>query len=465
MSSYGKFDSGDLQGNYSRVFTSEQYFKRLITDIQKVLNRKLSDSEKMYTIQYIQRQDPVIFANDPNTIHKTITNYLVNKISMYDCNTDDTFDIHEQLKREIGATADADASVVATAPVANPSDVTSILGISTLSGLQAAFMPATSSSKKTAYLFLDSRYRVQNNSTGNTFQWNYVDNNNLSQGSVNSNNNIQNIIAMRTRSIKLPYNVTADNPYNRLTMFIQEFTSQSFIAHENTNFHFIFETTVHDKYIDLNIRRDGESVYVFTTPISSLNTITLSFASPLQNVTLDPDSAVIQATGYGIPAGIQFTTPSPHNLGAGDTVYISGFTTTNPINDINAISAINYVNGIQVFIVDPMNFTIPVNTTTIYGQGPGTVSVTNGALNIVGVGTTFLNTFNVNDSINILEVQYLIASITDQFNLTLAYAYAGNTNTGLTYYKDNRVGTLLCSVYYASKRFFVSMEFDYLASS
>ena len=72
-----------------------------------------------------------------------------------------------------------------------------------------------------------------------------------SQGTVNAIGNIRDITALRIFPIKLPYNSYIDNDYTRVTIFIQEISAQSFIGQENRRFHFMFSTTVDDRWINL----------------------------------------------------------------------------------------------------------------------------------------------------------------------------------------------------------------------
>lgn len=65
-------------------------------------------------------------------------------------------------------------------------------------------------------------------------------------------------------------------------------------------------------------------------------------------------------------------------------------------------------------------------------SAPGTISVTNGIKNIVGTSTTFTQ-YQAYDTLWILGVPYLIATITDDTHLALKVNYAGSTASGVAY--------------------------------
>ncbi|GAP40069.1 DUF7507 domain-containing protein [Flexilinea flocculi] len=72
-------------------------------------------------------------------------------------------------------------------------------------------------------------------------------------------------------------------------------------------------------------------------------------------------------------------------------------------------------------------------------QLTGTIAVTQGSDSVTGTGTLFTSELTVGDSISIDNNDYKVASITDDFHLTLTAPYAGDTNSGLSYYTEGIV--------------------------
>lgn len=64
-------------------------------------------------------------------------------------------------------------------------------------------------------------------------------------------------------------------------------------------------------------------------------------------------------------------------------------------------------------------------------QVTGTLAVTNNSIFVTGTGTTFTTQLKVNGLISINSVNYVIASIGSNTNLTLSIPYAGTTDSGL----------------------------------
>jgi len=455
--------------NYNRLFNNPKFIGDLLDNIRSKLGRILMTPEKQYIVSYLKSVDPRILNKPPNIVMQILEKEILEKLTKMNC-VEDEVNIHDLLKQEIGA-SNEDVNVSAdtlsnqqsfttqvTNNFANAVDIASILGTKSLDAFKSMF--SAGGGVKTAYLLLDTRYRVLDNDGRNQFKWNFSSTSNTIQGSVNAIGDIENITAMRVAPFKMPYNTQGDNDYDRITMNIQEFSAQSFIAQENRRFHFMFPTFVSDRYINMVLPRDIDGEYKFTQPITRLDSITIDFASPLDPLIFDTDRRNMLLTSYGTIT--TFMAADNHNLETGDLVYITNFTTANPNLDTPIISAINNVNGVVATFINATSISIEVSTVNLRYTGVGTISVTNGSAVITGAGTTFISMFSFNDFISILGVKYRITVITSDTSITISTVYAGTTGAGLAYLKDNTLPAMNPSFYFGSKRMFIPMQFDYI---
>lgn len=453
--------------NYNRLFNNSQFIGTLLANVRNKMGRELLKPEQMYIINYLKSIDPVIFRQPPADILALLVKQITEKFVKHPCYEEPT-DIHEMLKTEIGAStedikteSDTNFTSQITNNFANSVDIQSILGSKTFNDLKNIFNPAAV--KKYQYILMDTRYRVLDNDGRSVFKWNFTSNTTTVQGSVNAVGDIQNITSIRAFPMRMPYNTKADNDYQRVTMFIQEFSAQSFIAQENRRYHFMFEMNVNDRWIDLKAPRDADCIFRFKTPVSRIDSLNITFGSPLQPITFDDDRRNMLVTSYGTV--ITFQSTDPHNLETGDLVYITYFNTGNPNGDQNIISGVGDPEGIVATYIDDTHISIAVNASSLQSVGAGTISVTNNSTNVIGVGTTFQTLFVNNDIIEILGVKYAIFSITDNFNLVLKTVYAGTTAGGLAYSKNNTLFGMNPSFYFGSKRMFIPLEIEYLDST
>lgn len=457
--------------NYNKHFNNPRFINELISQIRNKLNRQLMLPEKQFIANYLKNVNPVLFNNKPQVILTTIVNDLVKQLLQFKCEVTDEINIHEILKKEIGASTDdvsaengvgsSDISFTQqiTNSFANTVDVASIFGSKTFDSIKSIFNPVAA--VKTTYLLLDTRYRTLETDGTSAFKWNYTNTNSTTQGSVNAIGDIQNIVSMRVSAFRIPYyKLAPNNVYNKITMYIQEFSAQSYIGQENSRFHFIFPIDIDKGYINLKVDRDSDGVYNFKTPIARLDTLTINFASPLQQIIFDTDRQNMQISSYG--TSTRFVSLVPHNLETGDIVYVNGFTTANPNLDTPITSQFENLNGIVIENIDDNTISLPINTTNLVYNGTGTVNVTNASANVIGVGTTFTTMFSANDVISISGVKYPILSVTSNTALVLKLPYTGVTATGLTYMKDNTISGLNPGFYFGSKRHFIPIQFDYL---
>ena len=294
-------------------------------------------------------------------------------------------------------------------------------------------------SVNTVHLLLDSRYRTLNNDGKEFFSWGHINNWSTAQGTVNSIGNIRDIISVSVHLFKIPNVKSANTPYGLISLTIDEFSAQSTIAHENTNYHFL-GTVLRDKvtpeYIPVVTKEYSKGEYKFNKPITTIETLTLRFGSPLQPVIFDKDRLSGSIT-YGNPT--LFTFSEPHNLLPLSIVYPENFTTNNPSYESGIITEMNNPAGLTSTIISPIEISVPVDTSTIVMlltgtiispsvSFPGTVNCIFKSKIITGIGTNFTTEFLVNDYIQINNNSiYKIVSIKNNSELTIEKDYDGVT--------------------------------------
>ena len=463
--------------NYNRLFNNEKYISQLIASIKKDLGRNLIATEKLYLINLLKNVNPVVFnTKHPQEIADIIKKKVLDEIKSQLYGPTDDVDIHEILKNEIGVgTEDTSASddsltTQVTNSFANQASISSFLGVSTIGDINKIINP--SQIEKTSYILMDTRYRILDDDGTASFRWNFVNNNNTAQGTVNTINDVQNITSFKVLPFKIPYVSNGDNNYDLITMSIEEFSAQSYIGHENRKFHFIFSTEVKDRWIELDPTYNGNGVFKFASPITRIESLTLTFASPLQAIIFDTDRFNAHIYAYSdvndIQKNTQIISSIPHNLETGDLVYISNFATTNVLIDSTIISSINDKNGITITKISDMIFSIDIDTTplvTVYNS----ISVTNNSQIIIGINTRFLSLFSVGDSIRIIStslgvtsiVTYTISAVTSDTQLILTTVYTGDTNANTGFYRNTAINNAPVSIYAGAKRVFVPLEITY----
>ena len=219
--------------------------------------------------------------------------------------------------------------------------------------------------QRSAYITMDSKYRLTSNDGTAEIVWNFLNNSSINaQGAVNSIGQVQNLIGMKIHRFRIPYLDLADNSHKKVTLLIEEFRAQSYIAQEGRRFHFQFSPEVDGNQINLIPWPPGieQGVFNFRTPITQINTLTASFGAPLTQIIFDRDRlpAAVTHTANGL-----FTTADPHNLLTGDYVSFTDFTSGAAAVDEQIIDQVNNPNGNSVVVIDPFNFEINVDLTAI----------------------------------------------------------------------------------------------------
>lgn len=455
--------------NYQRLLTNNKFVITLGRSIERKLGRHLSKQEMGVAIEILKGLNPRIFQHKPiDYVLKVLTEQISETLATKPCaTTEDDVDIKEMLKNQIGITTEDDTSNIVDTTrdfaeqlkvsVANTVSVESFLGNKTVLDLQRIINPDLV--KRACYIIADTRNRLLDNDGTTYFQWNIVNTDTISQGTINLPGNIKDIVSMRIHPIRMPFTSTAQNDYQRVSIFMREFSAQSYIAAENRRFHYMLGTNVGNRWIDLETDRFNDGYFRFRSPVSRLDTLTLTFGSPLENIVFDPDRMQSTVNSYSSPT--TFVTTSSHNLETGDLVYISNFSTLNPTTDTVPISLINRSEGHIVSVTNDTTFTIDVDTTDIQELGSGTIAINSGATTVTGTATLFTSFFIVGDYIEIIGVQYEITAITSDLLLTIATPYASSTAAGLSYYRNNINPNLRPSLYFGAKRMFITFEIEY----
>ena len=226
---------------------------------------------------------------------------------------------------------------------------------------------------KSAYLYLDTKYRSLENDGTEYFKWNYTNLINTQVGSVNSIADVKDIISMCIITYKIPLVSNALNQNERITLSIDELSGQSVIAHENRRFHSVGISRIRDNWIDIRCEDFRKGVFKFNNPINNLNSLTVRFGNPLEPIIFDKDRLNGLFT-YNTDDIITITFQENHNLTTGDIIYVENFDTKNSLLTSNTIQK---SNGHTITVLNLNQLTIAVDTKSIYKKIDGTVNVSN----------------------------------------------------------------------------------------
>jgi hypothetical protein len=193
-------------------------------------------------------------------------------------------------------------------------------------------------------LLLDSRNRnlVESNVyERDNLSWNYTIGSRFEQGAALSNRTINNIVSIKCSSLLFPnYVPEQTNEFRQITMFIREFSDQGGYITSKTRAHFLYDVEYIGNRLRLSSPSGVENLIKFEKPISSLNVITIYFASPFDKIIFGLDrinSGITITKSIGVGQATAFTTLTKHNLNNGDIVYLEGFTTGDAIADNTVI--------------------------------------------------------------------------------------------------------------------------------
>jgi hypothetical protein len=436
----------------TKVTSGKQFLFNIIKSVEQQIHRNLTNSEEDLIINCVKKLNVVTFINDADkyqSMFRHITTNIIEEFRLMQCENTSVIDTHEILKRHIGKTSETEYMPTfeheghtkedekrenITKPTSKV-DIGAIFGLSNIRDVVGQMSNITTI--KHAYFMLDTKYRTLENDGTRYFKWSHINSVTRGQGTINMLGTIRDIVAMKTYPIRIPNVASAYTPYERISVFVEEFISQSYIAHENRNFHFIGGSEIKGNWVNIcpDDYNDGE--YNFNKPITHIDTITISFASPLEPVIFDKDRLQTVITSYASPTILQ--TSENHNLtiGAiGDIIYIDDFNTVS-VDHSETSDIINRQAGHTATVLTPTTFSIPVDTSAINTVLTGTVNppgvVRVGVITpefnsttITGLGTLFLVDYIAGDYIHIFDSinsVLRIASITDNTSMTTDTPY------------------------------------------
>lgn len=276
-------------------------------------------------------------------------------------------DIHQFLVKEVNNNPDVSsgqykppANVVEDA-IETKINIDKFFGASSTKELQLMLNPSSRYEKN--YLLLDSWYANEILSNNTRFQWNYASTANIANGFVNTVGEIRNIVSIKLMQPILPVtirsrtsnNIVFLNNFESISILIEEFSAQAFLANATRKYHFLvrpFYNLIDDRMLECQVEGFGDGVYNFNKPITTFDTLTISFGNPLSVVPIITTStATVVAYNNGSidievknrPFEPAFTDPI-----VGTVIYVSGFTTADPGADAIAIEQVNSPNGLLV---------------------------------------------------------------------------------------------------------------------
>jgi hypothetical protein len=328
---------------------------KIMDHVGNKINRDISDVEENKILKLIN----FIGDNKIKSHEKDIDifDYTINQIMKNIFHVEESVDVHDLLKSNLD---DKHEHKIDHADEVNV-NLSSVFGFSDISTLVKK-VNEPMGSINSAYLLLDTRHRNLNNDGTLFFKWYHMNNIFTSQGSVNTLGNIRDIISMTIMPYRIPAVASAITPYNRVSMLVDEFSSQAFIAHENKRVHFMCNIDKQvNNWLDICADDFSHGTFKFNTPITHLESITVRFGSPLEPIIFDKDR-LIGTFVFGNPTRINFS--ENHNLTTNDIVYITEFVANNSNTEVVNI---NKSTGNVITVVDPTSITLPIDTTGIVG--------------------------------------------------------------------------------------------------
>jgi hypothetical protein len=433
----------------------------IIEMIENEIGREVTTIEENLVISAIKNM-PISYFKQ-RTMENIITlikDTVIDEIAIVHCDINDV-DTHEMLKNTIDPNKKDNDNMKKEKKKDHivEINVDSIFGYDDIATLVKKVNEPINS-VNTIYLLLDTRHRNLENDGTKYFKWDYINKMAISQGTVNSLGDIRDIISMNVMPYRIPAVPSAINDYNLITMSIEEFSPQAVIAHEDRRFHFIgcIDEKV-DDWLIICSKDYNNAEYKFNKPITTLNTITTRFGSPLTPITFNKDRLPGTIT-YGNPTIFSFDEEHKLNAVTPSTVYVSSFTTLNTRYDSDIMGQMTNISGILGTVLTPSSISVPVDTSDIVTALTGTVAVpsvnlvgtilaTTNSNSIIGTGTSFNTDFNINDYVQIKNNTnnpiFQIKNILSDTQITLKEKYVSGTGsygyrfTGLTI---NGTGTL-----------------------
>ena len=162
------------------------------------------------------------------------------------------------------------------------------MGINDLSEFKMLFNPE--SMLVHYYMVLDSNFRdttEENPSAITRFTWKYAPTQFVGQGFCNSVGVIRDIVGMRMYQPRIPYLAAMNTDAKRVSVLIEEFAPQAFIAENGRRFHFLLRPNFITGQTDIELSTEdyNDGIFNFRKPITKIDSMTLSFGEPLNVLT------------------------------------------------------------------------------------------------------------------------------------------------------------------------------------
>jgi hypothetical protein len=219
------------------------------------------------------------------------------------------------------------------------------------------------------YVLIDSRYQNKVNTDPTKMIFSLLSNtkSKTDHGGVIVGNRIQDIVEIEVYSFTIPYKPVYVTFYNKITLTVNEWASNSFEAYEGGQFHFCFDVQQVDN--NLIYLSPINPTYSFSKPVNYIDSFSLSFGAVFPKISFDADRMVPRSFSYSNPLGL-VTFDSNHGLVTGDLVYITGFETPDLARDSVVIADVNRPEGHTIVKRDKTSFLINVDLTVAHHEEP-----------------------------------------------------------------------------------------------
>lgn len=280
----------------------------LLNVCQEIGTKQLIPRHRNYVLKLYRSMDPRVFQGHKITkvgpiLGKVLSNKLQELIRVEQEDRQDSgLDIHEYQKAAIGSAdqdpgvyggpTEKDSKLLRASENTNQTNksliLSEFLGINNLNEFKMLFNPE--SMYVHYYLVLDSDYRdtTEEVSTAITkFTWRYAPTQFTGTGFCNSVGVIRDIIGMRMYQPRVPYLAGMNTDAKRVSVLIEELSSQAFIAENGRRFHFLLRPNFITGQTDIELSTEdyNDGIFNFRKPITKIDSFTLSFGDPLQILT------------------------------------------------------------------------------------------------------------------------------------------------------------------------------------
>ena len=217
-----------------------------------------------------------------------------------------------------GDETDEEAALIIKDSIKINAKISSIFNIDSMSQFRRKFLPKSIYSYN--YIILDTANKATELSTNTSFGWQVINNGATKTGAVSSVSDMKDIVGMRiypvsivmaapirdTENVNKVYVNNIANLNNNFTVLIHEMQSQAFVGRNGRKFHFsLFPALMNPTYTgqdlitpaapyyELTTSGKNNGWFWFKTPISELNTITISIGNPFDLLTSINDTRIL----------------------------------------------------------------------------------------------------------------------------------------------------------------------------